>query len=366
MGQRGLTAFLGFTGVLSEPAAQIGLGLFALNWLGLLYLHCQATDTPVALTRALRTALGDDYRLDIPRERQGMLRDYIRAAQWLRPFHYDRPGVRVRKNVAYAEAGKRNLLDIYQPESGREGGFPILLQVHGGAWTIGNKEEQGKPLMYHQAERGWLCFAINYRLSPRGTFPDHIVDVKKAIAWIREHAAEYGGNPDYIAITGGSAGGHLSSLAALTPNRAEWQPGFEASDTTVQAAVPFYGVYDFLDSSGVRLDMPMADFLGKRVLKCSPESNPELWHNASPINHISAEAPPMFIIQGLHDSLVWVEEAREFAAQMQAGSTQPVAYAELPGAQHAFEIFHSVRTDHTVNAVGDFLEWAHAQWLASR
>ena len=73
----------------------------------------------------------------------------------------------------------------------------------------------------------------------------------------------------------------------------------------------------------------------------------------------------MFVIQGTHDSLVWVEEARVFVSALKAVSTQPVAYAELPGAQHAFEIFHSVRTDYAVNAVADFLEWTHATWLHS-
>ena len=71
--------------------------------------------------------------------------------------------------------------------------------------------------MQHMAAKGWVCVAINYRLSPRDPFPAHVIDVKRAIAWIREHIAEYGGNPDYIAITGGSAGGHLAALAALTP-----------------------------------------------------------------------------------------------------------------------------------------------------
>ena len=138
----------------------------------------------------------------------------------------------MHSHISYADAGKRNLLDIYQPQEPREGGFPVLLQVHGGAWMIGEKEQQAKPLMYHMAQRGWLCVAINYRLSPQAAFPAHIIDVKKAIAWIRDNIADYGGNPDFIAITGGSAGGHLSSLAALTPNRAEWQPGFEDVDTT--------------------------------------------------------------------------------------------------------------------------------------
>jgi acetyl esterase/lipase len=208
--------------------------------------------------------------------------------------------------------------------------------------------------------------AINYRLSPSAAFPAHIIDVKKAIAWIRENVADYGGDPDFIAITGGSAGGHLSSLAALTPNRSEWQPGFEAVDTTLQAAVPFYGVYDFRDRHNVRPEMSMEDFLAERVMQCTREENPELWDAVSPLSHIRADAPPMFVIQGTHDSLVWVEEARVFASALQGVSQQPVAYAELPGAQHAFEVFHSVRTDHTVHAVGHFLECVHARWVAQR
>ena len=94
------------------------------------------------------------------------------------------------------------------------------------------------PLMYHLAAKGWVCVAINYRLAPRDAFPAQIIDVKKGIAWIRENIASYGGDPDYIAITGGSAGGHLCALAALTPNDPEWQPGFEDVDTSVQVAVP--------------------------------------------------------------------------------------------------------------------------------
>ena len=361
--QIALTGLLAIAGVFSEPLAQTGLGLFALSWLGLIYLHCQAMDSPRYLRPALLRALGENYRGEIPRERQHVLCDDIASGHWLRPFSFKRPGVRLHSHISYSDAGKRNLLDIYQPRTPREGGFPVLLQVHGGAWMIGEKEQQAKPLMYHLAERGWLCVAINYRLSPDAAFPAHIIDVKKAIAWIREHIDAYGGNPDFIAITGGSAGGHLSSLAALTPDSAEWQPGFEEADTSVQAAVPFYGVYDFLDRNNIRPEMSMEGVIADRVIQCKREENPELWDKGSPLSHVRADAPPMFVIQGTHDSLVWVEEARAFVSALQAVSQQPVAYAELPGAQHAFEIFHSVRTDHTVHAVGRFLECVHARWL---
>ena len=364
--QVGFTAVIAFAGVMDSGLAQTGLGIFALSWLGLVYLHLQAMDTQRVLQGALRRSLGRDYRSTLPVERQRVLEDTIVSREWLRPFHFRREGVRLHSHLSYADAGKRNLLDIYHPHEPREGGYPVLLQVHGGAWMIGEKEQQAKPLMYHLAQRGWLCVAINYRLSPRSAFPAHIVDVKKAIAWVRQNIREYGGDPDIIAITGGSAGGHLSALAALTPNLAEWQPGFEEADTAVQAAVPFYGVYDFTDRYEVRPEMSMEDMLSRRVMQCSLQDNRERWEKASPLSHVRADAPPMFVLHGSHDSLAWVEEARLFVSALQAASSQPVVYGELPGAQHAFELFHSVRTDYTVNAVTDFLEWTHARWREGR
>lgn len=364
--QVALTVLLAFAGVFDAPLAQTGLGIFGLSWLGLVYLHCQAMDTPRHLTDALQHGLGINFRQTIPDARQATLVDHIESRHWLRPFKFERPGVQLHRHLSYGDAGRRNLLDVYEPRTRRDGGCPVLLQVHGGAWMIGEKEQQAKPLMYHMAERGWVCVAINYRLSPKSAFPAHIIDVKKAIAWIKENIGKYGGDPDFIAITGGSAGGHLSSLAALTPNRVEWQPGFEDVDTTVQAAVPFYGVFDFVDRNNIRPSMSMEDVLANRVMQCPLAGNEEAWDAASPITHIAEDAPPMLIIHGTHDSLVWVEEARVFTSELRDVSKQAVAYAELPGAQHAFEIFHSVRADHTVNAVAQFLEWVHAGWLEAR
>jgi acetyl esterase/lipase len=356
-----LTLLVAISGALESSQGQWGLGLFVLSWLMLLLVQRRAQDSAKVLQAALRSALGQDYRGDIPKPRQAVLREGIDSAQWLHPFRMGRDAVEVHRDIPYGDAGKRNLLDVYQPTHPREGGFPVLLQVHGGGWMIGEKEHQGLPLMNHLAERGWLCVACNYRLSPKAAFPAHIIDVKKALAWIRLHAGEYGGNPDFIAITGGSAGGHLSSLAALTPNKADWQPGFEDVDTSVNAAVPFYGVYDMLDRENIRGNMSMEDLLAEKVLQSRPVDDPQLWHDVSPINHVAADNPPLFVLQGTHDSLVWVEEARSFVAAARGASQQVVAYAELPGAQHAFEIFHSVRTDSTLNAVTDFLEWCYAQ-----
>ncbi len=287
-----------------------------------------------------------------------------------RPFRMRREGVEKLRDIPYGEVlpgdkGRRNLLDVVRPTTPGER-RPVLLQIHGGAWVIGDKREQGQPLMSHLASRGWVCFAINYRLSPRATFPDHIVDVKRAIRWIREHAAEYGADPDFICVTGGSAGGHLTALAAVSANDPRFQPGFESVDTRLAAAVPFYGVYDFLDRFGIRGSQKMEPFLAKQVLKCTPEENRELWEAASPISHVSPEAPPFLLVHGTHDSLVWLDEMRAFARALGEKSRQPVLTLELAGGQHAFDTFHSPRSAHAVRAVTAFLEHVRAEHEARR
>ncbi|HEU5456936.1 MAG TPA: alpha/beta hydrolase, partial [Nocardioides sp.] len=234
-------------------------------------------------------------------------------------------------------------------------------------WTIGTKDQQGIPLMQHMASRGWVCVAINYRLAPRDPFPAHIVDVKKAIAWIRENIAAYGGNPDYIAITGGSAGGHLTALAALTANDPAFQPGFEDADTTVQAAVPHYGVYDFAGVTGLRsVELLRDSFLAPRIFqKPWPEAR-EQFEAASPILRVTPEAPDFFVLHGVHDTLVPVAQARLFVEELKAVSKKTVVYAELPGAQHAFDIFPSIRSAHVVRAIERYLRWHWNCWQAAR
>ena len=258
-------------------------------------------------------------------------------------------------DISYGEHGARNHLDIWRrPELDRGGRAPVLLQVPGGAWMVGSKRQQAYPLMSHLVELGWVCVAINYRLSPRSTWPDHIVDVKRALAWTKEHIAEYGGDPDWVAITGGSAGGHLSSLAALTANDPQFQPGFESADTSVRAAVPFYGLYDFNgeDSATHPLTAPI---VGKYVFKRTRAEITDVFRVASPISYVSADAPPFFVLHGSSDSLIPVEQARAFSARLRDVSRQPVVYAELPLAQHAFDIFGSARAAHAAVAVEQFL-----------
>ena len=262
--------------------------------------------------------------------------------------------------VTYGPHGRANLADVWRRRDlPRDGKAPVLLEVPGGAWAIGWRRPQAYPLMSHLADRGWICVAMNYRVSPLHTWPDHIIDVKRALAWVKENIADYGGDPNFVAITGGSAGGHLTALAALTPNDPEYQPGFEDADTSVVAAVPVYGRYDWYTTHG-NGRREFIGFLERLVVKRQFTRFRDIYVEASPIRRLRADAPPFFILHGEHDSLIPVDEAREFVAAIREVSKSPVLYAELPGAQHAFDIFSSPRAHNSAEAVGEFLSWVYA------
>ena len=341
------------------------LGLTAASWAGLAALQGPARRADRILDEALSRELGPDYRARIvhpawPETPPGVPRrpGAVRTMRIRNRFAHDR-------DISYGPSGKSNLLDIWHREDlPTTGKAPVLLQVPGGAWITGNKQAQAYPLMSHLAERGWLCVAMSYRLSPRATWPDAVVDVKRALAWVKEHIAEFGGDPDFVAITGGSAGGHLSSLTALTPNDPTFQPGFEDADTSVRAAVPFYGVYDWVDDQRTG-HSGLPRLLERMVVKQSLSAAPELYAAASPIRRVSADAPPTFLLHGTSDSLVPVEQARAFAGALREASRAPVVYAELPFAQHAFDFFGSIRSAASAVAVERFLGVVYGDYRRS-
>ena len=334
---------------------------------GLGWVVLAATRSGERIEATLRDGLGADYLDDL--DEGASAADDVRTTlrELAHPFRLTRPGVEVIRDIAYTDGGKRGRLDIYRAAGRELQDAPVLVQVHGGAWSIGEKEYQGLLLMNLMAERGWVCVAMNYRLAPRHPFPAQIVDVKKAIAWTREQIASYGGDPSYLVVTGGSAGGHLAALAALSPHEAAYQPGFEDADTSVAACVPFYGVYDLAGLTGLRSANRMRDgFLGPRVFQEDPGRDRDAFVRASPLAQVSADAPDFFVLHGANDSVVDVRQARAFVERLKEESRATVTYAELPGAQHAFEVFGSIRSHHVVKAVARWLDHHHAVWLRER
>ena len=338
----------------------VGLLLFVGSWLTLSYHYFSGYKAKV-----LMDGIVAPHRDEEPANwgRHGEL-DISRL---LRPFSdFKDDQIELIKNVVFEQVDGLDLkLDIRRNLS-RPEKAPVLMQIHGGAWThgYGSKNEQGVPLMVEMAKRGWVCVSISYRLSPRYTFPYPIVDCKKALVWIKEHVAEYGGDPDFIAVTGGSAGGHLSSLLALTPDVKEFQPGFEDKNTEVQACVPFYGIYDLMDTNKLQLSPGLDIFLRKKVIRQTREQVPELYQLMSPVNHVGENAPPFLIIHGDKDSLTCLGEAQYFASELDKVSHNSVEFAEVAGAQHAFDIFASLRSDYVKLGIAERLEQWHRDWQA--
>jgi acetyl esterase/lipase len=220
---------------------------------------------------------------------------------------------------------------------------------------VGDKREQGLPLLHHLARNGWLCVSANYRLSPGATFPDHLIDAKAALVWIREHAAEYGGDPSFIAVAGGSAGGHLASLVALTAGDPRYQPGFETADTHVAASVPFYGVYDLTNRMGAQNPQFVPRLMEPLVMKAFLADEPEKYRAGSPIDRVHSAAPPFLVVQGDRDTLAPAVEARAFVDRLSRTSDSRVVYLEFPGSQHVFDLFYSYRCARMIEGATAFL-----------
>jgi acetyl esterase/lipase len=255
-------------------------------------------------------------------------------------------GVVMTAGVPYADG---LTLDVYRRPERTWG--PTLIYAHPGSWMRGRPGRQARPLMHELAASGWVVLDIRYPLSPAATFPEHLIAVKRAIAWAKTDGLLFGVDPARVAIAGGSSGAHLASLAALTWDRPELQPGFEEADTSVIACVPHYGIFDLLIRNATRYDWP---FVARYVLKARPDGAPELYRLGSPIDQVRSDAPPFLIIHGDFDSIVLVEESRNFAAALSSAGAA-VRLHEVHGAQHGFDAIASLRTRSVDHLVAAFL-----------
>jgi acetyl esterase/lipase len=344
----------GLRGDFEGPRGRIALALTAIAWGLLGFIYVRSAKSQESFEGPLRETLGDDYAAIAAEERRRRRGGVLRTS-WARRQYVKKADI-----VRYGPH-RANVADVWhRSDLPRDGKAPVLLQVPGGAWAIGMRRPQAYPLMTHMAERGWICVSMAYRVSPRNTWPAHIVDVKRALAWVKENIASYGGDPDFVAITGGSAGGHLTALAALTPNEPEWQPGFEDADTSVVAAVPIYGRYDWFSREGSGRP-EFISILQRYIVKTRFNENRQVYLDASPITKVRADAPPFFVLHGTDDSIIPVIEGREFVDALAQKSDDVVIYSEIPHAQHAFDFFGSPHGQYTATAVAHFLDWVKAK-----
>lgn len=250
------------------------------------------------------------------------------------------------------------LLDVWRRDD-VPADAPVMIFVPGGAWVHGGRMLQGYALMHHLAEMGWVCLSVEYRVAPHNPWPAHINDVKTAIAWARANVDKFGGNRDFVAIAGTSAGGHLAALAGLTANDPEMQGELpEGSDTSVDAVVGIYGRYDWEDKSTVER-VRFMDFLERVVVKRKFDKHPDVFRKASPMARVHSEAPPFLVIHGTGDSVIPVAQAQSFVERLRNVSRSVVGYVELPGAGHGFDMTDGARTGAAATAIGLFLNHIH-------
>lgn len=309
--------------VLDSPAWWVVAGVAVLDLAVLVRIAVRATSARPALAAALESAFG-----------AGAAPLATRPSWWriaLLPFASWRPDVRRVRNRRYGPAGRGNRLDVYISRRRHRTAAPVLVYVHGGTFRMGSKLLGARSLLYRLAAQGWVCVSIDYRLSRVG-YADQLEDVRAALAWVRANAGSFGGSSRAIFLAGSSSGAHLAATAALSGSRCDAQPGSSDGPTGagICGVVAFSGYYG--DDGG-------------------PGPQP-----TSPRAYASPGAPPFLIVHGARDTLVLRQDARAFAHQLRAVSRRPVAYAELPGAQHNFDFFHSLRFHAVTDAVVRFAE----------
>lgn len=330
-------------GGLDQPIGYAGLGALIVSGLGPVSSWREATRARAALSAALGRPV----------------RGEVSLLRYLVPVHVaDRdvvatPGL-VREN-------DRLRADLYVPRSPPPGGGPrpLLVYVHGGGWVLGFRRWQGRLLIRRLVKAGWVAVSVQYRLSPWATWPAHIIDVKRSIVWAKAMAPSWGADPSRIALSGNSAGGHLAALAAFSPGFAPWQPGFEREDTSVAALVGWYGIYDLVaavDGSPLWPHGGLRRLWRLLVMKRALATARDDYHLASPATHFGPQAPPTLLVHGALDTLVPVASARAFAAECDKAVPGRVTYFEVPGAEHAFEVFYSRRAVVAVEAAAMWLE----------
>ena len=244
-------------------------------------------------------------------------------------------------DIPYKEINVITLyLDLYMPEI--ETNAPLIMWIHGGAWMFGDRKS---PVMLWQVERGYALASIEYRLTGQGIFPDHIIDCKDALAYLKKNAAEYGYDADRIAVAGDSAGGHLAALMGASIGHADWEP--EGADCSVRAAIDYYGPTALGQEWNEDPDSVVSQLLGSNVFS---KKGMEKAAAASPVTYINGSEPPFLIIHGDADALVPYRQSALLRDALEAAGV-PVSMHRVHGGGHGF-----AGTD--INAVVDaFLDY---------
>lgn len=263
-------------------------------------------------------------------------------------------------DIEYARSGGVSLkLDLYLPEG--EGPFPLIIWVHGGGWTSGDKDLSPNGPQIRQTARGYAVASINYRLSHEAKFPAQIEDCKAAVRWLRAHAGQHNLDPARIAAWGSSAGGHLVALLGTSGDVSglEGSEGNLGYSSRVKAVIDWFGPTDLLKMSADSLPFPCniidhdSPFSPESLLiGCAIQTCPDQAEPANPIRYVSADDPPFLIMHGTRDCLVGPRQSGRLRDALAVAGVE-VTLKFIEGAGHGGSAFDD---DENRKLVEDFLD----------
>jgi acetyl esterase/lipase len=229
--------------------------------------------------------------------------------------------VLIERDVEYGKAGTVSLkLDLYRPAEAPRTPAPAIVFLHGGGWQSGSKANP--PGGAAVARRGYVYASVDYRLSGVAAYPAALDDAKAAIAFLRENAKRYGLDPARIGVWGSSAGAHLALQVACV----------DSSALHVKACCSWFGPTDFTQPD--RLDKRRLGLL-RPFLGGTPEEKPEAYREASPIVHVTKDAPPTLFVHGESDNQVPIAESEKMLLVLKAAGVE-ATLVRVKNAGHGF------------------------------
>jgi len=258
----------------------------------------------------------------------------------------------VQKDIEYARIGERALaLDLYRPDVSEAA--PVVVWVHGGAWRSGSKNDVP---VKRWLEAGFALASVDYRLSPEAQFPAQVHDIKSAIRFLQANADKYGIDAGKIIVAGSSAGGHLAALVGVSNGVQELEGNVGVSPdrpARIRATVSFFGAANLesilgqSSEHGLSVRVPAL----KLLLGDTPDKKPGPARLASPVAHVDANDPPLFLIHGDADPQMPIEQSRELAAKYEQLKL-PVMFETIAGGKHGGkEFFEDERLDRLASEV---------------
>jgi acetyl esterase/lipase len=254
-------------------------------------------------------------------------------------------------------------IDIYMPPK-KGGPKPLILYIHGGGWVAGHTRHSGAlsnfpAVLASLASEGFVVASLEYRLAGEAPFPAQLQDSRAAIRFLKANAARYGLDPARVGVWGGSAGGHLAALTAMSCGDTTMDPSpAPAGSECVQSVVTWYGVFDFAPLMKAAADQNGGNAPENMLLRCAPANcAADRVASVSPAAYIDVSDPPILMIHGEEDKVVNVSQSRNAEALFLAAGV-PVQSLYIPGVDHSFIGKNAAQTRSAtllaINATFDF------------